>query len=586
MALEVDVNSQRLARTLFSHPGGFVLLMREDSGNTNAVMRRLQEQIPPDALRVITPSTIPLPSSVATQPQGTVYILRDIDPCDRKALTSFVDSLAATDAFFIAAGTQDWARQLASVEVKLSTLPQPAQTTQPSQTTQPAQTSSPETDPITEAEKALYGGSVGVADDWLDVASTSKRRTQLAVMNAVADWDIEGLRKVAFGDTAGDLDPAMLEIVQKFAEAASGASLSQHLVTLPVAPETDFFTGFMHLANDDTPRALNHLKPRPGESAQAKLWKAPLYARAQFVAGHWTGAKHTVEHGLLLAESNEARLVEPLLLWTGAQIAALEGKQRLAEHYLRRSDPGADAFTIQQLPSLMANMVIAAQLSDIPTALKAGENLARTAKRIFPRPEFWPWEDVYASSLIRAGHLDEAEQVLAPALDDSAREVSLSVRAKYSIPMASIALRRQHAAAAFSTFEDAVEMLRDAGMPAYYARSLYEYGLAARRYGRRNKAAEIMHLAAELYGSMGAWAMLRRCQAEQQIATAENPASTLLTAHEREIAHMAASGETNSGIARQLNLSTKTIEYHLTRVYKKLGVHRRADLGPALRSIP
>ena len=273
-------------------------------------------------------------------------------------------------------------------------------------------------------------------------------------------------------------------------------------------------------------------------------------------------------------------------MWTGAQIAALEGKQRLAEHYLRRSDPGADAFTIQQLPSLMANMVIAAQLSDIPTALKAGENLARTAKRIFPRPEFWPWEDVYASSLIRAGHLDEAEQVLAPALDDSAREVSLSVRAKYSIPMASIALRRQHAAAAFSTFEDAVEMLRYAGMPAYYARCLYEYGLAARRYGRRNKAAEIMHLAAELYGSMGAWAMLRRCQAEQQIATAEHPASTLLTAHEREIAHMAASGETNSGIARQLNLSTKTIEYHLTRVYKKLGVNRRADLGSALRSIP
>lgn len=584
MALEVDVNSQRLARTLFSHHGGFVLLIREDSENTNAVMRRLREQIPPDVLRVITPSTIPLPSSVAAQPQGTVYLLRDIDQCDRNTLTGFVDSLPATDAFFIAAGTQEWARDLASVEVTLSDLPQPAQPAQPTQPAQPAQR---ERQPLAEAEKALYGGSVGVAGDWLDVASIGKKRTKLAVMTAVADWDIEGLRQVVFASpTSDDLDPAVLEIVQHFAEAASGASLSQHLITLPVAPETDFLTGFMHLANDDIPRALNHLRPRPGESVDVSLWKAPLYARAQFVAGHWTDAKHTVEHGLLLAESNEARLVEPLLLWTGAQIAALEGKQRLAEHYLRRSDPGADAFTIQQLPSLMANMVIAAQLSDIPTALQAGENLARTAKRIFPRPEFWPWEDVYASSLIRAGHLDEAEQVLAPALDESSREVSLSVRAKYSIPMASIDLRRQHAAAAFSTFEDAVEMLRYAGMPAYYARCLYEYGLAARRYGRRNKAAEIMHLAAELYGSMGAWAMLRRCQAEQQIATAEHPASTLLTAHEREIAHMAASGETNSGIARQLNLSTKTIEYHLTRVYKKLGVNRRADLGSALRSIP
>ena len=101
MAFEVDVNSQRLARTLFSHHGGFVLLIREDSENTNAVMRRLREQIPPDVLRVITPSTIPLPSSVAAQPQGTVYLLRDIDQCDRNTLTGFVDSLPATDTFFI-----------------------------------------------------------------------------------------------------------------------------------------------------------------------------------------------------------------------------------------------------------------------------------------------------------------------------------------------------------------------------------------------------------------------------------------------------------------------------------------------------
>ncbi|WP_141737439.1 hypothetical protein [Corynebacterium sp. HMSC29G08] len=216
---------------------------------------------------------------MATQPQGAVYLLRDIDQCDRNALTGFVDSLAATDAFFIAAGTQEWARKLASVEVKLDALPQPPQPAQPTQTTTTAQAPHG-TDPIAEAEKALYGGFVGVAGDWLGVASISKKRTQLAIMTAVADWDIEGLRKVAFGDTASDLAPAMLEIVQHFAEAASGASLSQHLATLPVAPETDFFTGFMHLANDDIPRALNHLRPRPGESAHGQaLEDAAVRAR-------------------------------------------------------------------------------------------------------------------------------------------------------------------------------------------------------------------------------------------------------------------------------------------------------------------
>ncbi|MBY8872410.1 LuxR C-terminal-related transcriptional regulator [Micromonospora sp. PLK6-60] len=59
-----------------------------------------------------------------------------------------------------------------------------------------------------------------------------------------------------------------------------------------------------------------------------------------------------------------------------------------------------------------------------------------------------------------------------------------------------------------------------------------------------------------------------------------------LTSREREIAGLAAEGVTSRVIAERLYLSSRTVENHLQRVYSKLGVTGRAELGAVLRSIP
>jgi DNA-binding CsgD family transcriptional regulator len=52
-----------------------------------------------------------------------------------------------------------------------------------------------------------------------------------------------------------------------------------------------------------------------------------------------------------------------------------------------------------------------------------------------------------------------------------------------------------------------------------------------------------------------------------------------LTATERKIVELVAQGRRNTEVADALGVSVKTVEYHLTRVYRKLGVRSRTDLA-------
>jgi DNA-binding CsgD family transcriptional regulator len=56
-----------------------------------------------------------------------------------------------------------------------------------------------------------------------------------------------------------------------------------------------------------------------------------------------------------------------------------------------------------------------------------------------------------------------------------------------------------------------------------------------------------------------------------------------LTLRERRISEMVAGGASNSDIAEQLFISLATVEYHLTKVYRKLGIRSRTQLANVLR---
>jgi DNA-binding NarL/FixJ family response regulator len=55
-----------------------------------------------------------------------------------------------------------------------------------------------------------------------------------------------------------------------------------------------------------------------------------------------------------------------------------------------------------------------------------------------------------------------------------------------------------------------------------------------------------------------------------------------LTPHQYRLIRLALSGQTNKEIAQDLAVTTRTVEFHFTRIYQKLGIRRRAQLASAL----
>ncbi|MFE2108894.1 AAA family ATPase [Kitasatospora sp. NPDC059463] len=142
-------------------------------------------------------------------------------------------------------------------------------------------------------------------------------------------------------------------------------------------------------------------------------------------------------------------------------------------------------------------------------------------------------------------------------------------------------------AAAEALHREAVERLGRTGVLITHARAHLLYGEWLRRENRRADAREHLGTAYRALSRIGVEGFAERAWRELRATGATAPrrpadSRTALTAQETQIARLAGDGMTNPEIGAQLFLSPHTVEWHLRKVYTKLGVTSRKQLAGAL----
>ncbi|MGR2752929.1 ATP-binding protein [Agromyces arachidis] len=131
----------------------------------------------------------------------------------------------------------------------------------------------------------------------------------------------------------------------------------------------------------------------------------------------------------------------------------------------------------------------------------------------------------------------------------------------------------------------AIDHLSRTGLLAESARAHLVYGEWLRRHRRRGEARAHLERAEHIFTSMGARGFSHRAASEVAALRGGSPSGTdsgELSTQEMAVARLASEGLTNAAIATRLHLSASTVDYHLRKAFRKLGIASRARLHLAL----
>jgi DNA-binding CsgD family transcriptional regulator len=134
-------------------------------------------------------------------------------------------------------------------------------------------------------------------------------------------------------------------------------------------------------------------------------------------------------------------------------------------------------------------------------------------------------------------------------------------------------------AGAFEAFERSLAYAE--AFPLERGRALLCLGSVRRQAQQKRAAREALDQAIAVFEQLGAPLWAERARAEKARISGRRASSDELTETELRVAGLAAQGRTNKEIAAELYMGTSTVEAHLSRVYRKLGV-RRAELAGRL----
>jgi len=308
----------------------------------------------------------------------------------------------------------------------------------------------------------------------------------------------------------------------------------------------------------------------------------PFHLSQLGLAHLWTGDFASVE--LVIAEeaSVAAATGSPIAPFTAMRLRALQGKEP-------KDSPTMTSLTDQAVAggqaivtawASWAAAVLYNGLARYPEAISAARQA--TLDPVYPVPSIWAWPELIEAAA-RGGDVDLARgalERLAETTRPYGTDIALGIEARSRALLSD-------GAAADELYREAIDRLNRTRLRPDLARAHLLYGEWLRREGRRVDAREQLRAAYDLFVTIGMDAFAERARRELT-ATGETvrkrTVETLdeLTQQETQIAQLAMDGRSNSEIAAHMFLSTRTVEWHLRKVFAKLGISSRRELRAAI----
>jgi DNA-binding CsgD family transcriptional regulator len=320
--------------------------------------------------------------------------------------------------------------------------------------------------------------------------------------------------------------------------------------------ETDLPLLVMHLAGLETWAGNLKLAARYAEHG----YRVATAAGATFLMAGMHGARAGIWafRGPVADVRAEAESAIDAGLRSGAYYYALLGGQALGLMELVSSNPGAAHAILGMITQAVSGremvdpgwIALRAIPDDIEALIRLGDLAAADA--------------LLTSLEERAERLDRAS-----ALATAGRCRALLRSAQGDHDGAAEALRR-----AFAAHERL-------DMPLELARTHLIAGDVARRARRKVTAREHLNTAQAVFTRLGATPWAQRAEADLARLGTKRADGPDLTAAERRVADLVASGRTNREVAGELYMGLRTVEAHLSSIYRKLGVRSRSELARA-----
>jgi len=297
--------------------------------------------------------------------------------------------------------------------------------------------------------------------------------------------------------------------------------------------------------------------------------------------GNWAAADELADEGMQVADRISSRA------YLGGALYA----RGLVDAYLGRVDEARSAGerVLEPTTEPYARAVgywilgfLASSLDDPVAAAGHFDQAASAVSALNQRePARFRFDGDHVEAVIRIGELERAEQLIAGLEERSRITPRPWIQAVTARSRALLLSARGDLDAALTAMQEALGHHDRLQMPFERARTLLELGRLLRRRKERREARVALQEALDVFQELGAplWAELAQAELAR-VPVRRAPGD--LTPTETTIASLAATGLTNRAIAERAFVSPKTVESNLARVYRKLGIRSRAELGRAM----